>query len=157
MNNSNVNASNANARANAEPRTDLVATAAAQGTLNTFSKALAAAGLTETLKGSGPFTVFAPTDAAFARLPAGKVDGWMKPENKAELISVLKYHVTPGKVSGSDVGKLGDTKTSGGQIAKITTAGDRVKIDDANVTTADILSSNGVIHLIDEVLTPSRH
>jgi len=88
---------------NSNPSTNLVDTAAAQGSFKTFSKALNAAGLNETLKGAGPFTVFAPTDAAFAKLPAGELDNWLKPENKAELISVLKYHYSAGRVMAADV------------------------------------------------------
>ena len=136
---------------------NLVDTAAAQGSLKTFGRALQAAGLTETLKSAGPFTVFAPTDAAFDKLPAGKLDNWLKPENKAELISVLKYHVTPGRVLAADVGKLNQTKTEQGQSAKIKMTGDKVMIDDANVTLTDIPSTNGVIHPIDAVLVPTKH
>jgi len=136
---------------------NLVDTAAAQGSFKTFGRALQAAGLTETLKSAGPFTVFAPTDAAFDKLPAGKLDNWLKPENKAELISVLKYHVTPGRVLAADVGKLNQTKTEQGQSAKIKMTGDKVMIDDANVTLTDIPSTNGVIHPIDAVLVPTKH
>lgn len=146
MNNSNVN-----------PTTNLVDTAAAQGSFNTFSKALVAAGLTDTLKGTGPYTVFAPTDAAFKKLPADKLDNWLKPENKEELISILKYHVTLGRVPGSEVGKLKEAKTVQGESASIKMVGDRVMIDGANVNLDDIPSSNGVIHAIDEVLTPTQH
>src|SRR5450755_2123436 len=98
---------------------NLVDTAAAQGSFKTFSKALKAAGLTETLKAPGPFTVFAPTDAAFDILPEGKLDSWRKPENKPELISVLKYHYSPGRLMVADVGKLDRAKTAQGQSAKI--------------------------------------
>ena len=146
MNNSSMNAT-----------TNLVDTAAAQGSFNTFSKALIAADLTETLKGTGPYTVFAPTDAAFQKLPAGTLDGWLKPENKAELISILKYHVTPGRVLASDVGKLTETKTVQGKSASIKMVGEKVTIDEANVTLVDISSSNGVIHAIDTVLSPTQH
>ena len=137
--------------------TNLVDTAAAQGSFAIFSKALNAAGLVENLKANGPYTVFAPTDAAFAKLPAGKLDNWLKPENKAELISILNYHVTPGRVSAADVGKLTETKTVQGQSAKIKMAGNNVTIDGANVTLTDIASSNGVIHAIDAVLAPTKH
>jgi len=139
------------------PQTNLVDTAAAQGSLNTFSKAIAAAGLTETLNGAGPFTVFAPSDAAFAKLPAGQLDGWLKPENKDQLISVMNYHVTQGRSTGQDVGKLTETKTVNGQSAQIKRAGDGIMIDNANITTRDLGSSNGVIHVIDQVLTPTKH
>lgn len=136
---------------------NLVDTAAAQGSFKTFGKALQAAGLIETLKGAGPYTVFAPTDAAFNKLPKGKLDNWLKPENKAELISVLKYHVTPGRVLAADVGLLNQTKTEQGQSAKIKMSGGKVTINDANVTLTDIASTNGVIHAIDTVLVPTRH
>jgi uncharacterized surface protein with fasciclin (FAS1) repeats len=138
-------------------QTNLVDTAASQGSFATFGKALNAAGLVETLKGAGPYTVFAPTDAAFAKLPAGKLDNWLKPENKAELISILNYHVSPGRVLAADVGKLSETKTVQGQSAKIKMTGDKVTIDGANVTLTDIASSNGVIHAIDAVLAPTKH
>lgn len=149
MNNSNINTSTA--------QTKLVDTAAKQGSLNTFSKAIAAAGLTETLNSAGPFTVFAPSDAAFAKLPAGQLDGWLKPENKDQLISVMKYHVSPGRATGQEVGKLTETKTVNGQSAQIKRAGDGIMIDNANITTRDVDSSNGVIHVIDQVLTPTTH
>ena len=136
---------------------NLVDTAAAQGSFKTFGKALQAAGLVETLKGAGPYTVFAPTDAAFEKLPAGKLDNWLKPENKAELISILQYHVTPGRILAADVGKLDQTKTEQGDVAKIRMNGSKVMINDANVTLTDIASSNGVIHPIDTVLVPTKH
>lgn len=136
---------------------NLVETVASQGSFKTFGRALQAAGLAETLKSAGPYTVFAPTDAAFEKLPAGKLDNWLKPENKAELISVLKYHVTPGRVLAADVGKLSQTKTEQGETAKIRMTGDKVTINDANVTLTDIASSNGVIHPIDTVLVPTKH
>jgi len=101
--------------------------------------------------------VFAPTDAAFEKLPAGKLDNWLKPENKTELISVLKYHVTPGRVLAADVGKLDQTKTEQGGSAKITMRGDKLSINGANVTLTDIASTNGVIHAIDKVLMPTTH
>jgi len=142
---------------NSTAKTNLVETAAAQGTFKTFGKALAAADMTEILSGPGPFTVFAPTDAAFEKLPAGKLDGWLKPENKGELISVLRYHVTPGRLSGDDVGKMSQAKTVEGHSASIKKVGDKVTIDDANISTIDIRSTNGVIHAIDDVLVPTKH
>ena len=138
-------------------KSNLVETAASQGTFNTFSKALAAADLTSVLSGPGPFTVFAPTDAAFEKLPAGQLEGWLKPGNKDELISVLRYHVAPGRLSGDDVGKLSQAKTVEGHSATIRKVGDKVTIDDANISRADIGSSNGVIHAIDNVLMPTKH
>lgn len=136
---------------------NLVDAAASHGTFTTFGKALNASGLANTLKGDGPFTVFAPTDAAFGKLPAGKLESWLKPENKAELISILNYHVTPGKILAADVGKLSEAKTVQGQSAKIQMTGEKVTIDGANVTLSDIASSNGVIHAIDAVLVPTKH
>jgi len=134
---------------------DIVDTAVGAGQFNTLAAALGAAGLVETLKGPGPFTVFAPTDAAFAALPAGTVDDLLKPENKAKLASILTYHVVSGKVTSSDVVKLSEADSVGGPKLKITTDGGKVKINDATVTTADIETSNGVIHVIDKVLIPA--
>ncbi len=148
MNNSNVSAM---------PQTNLVDTVATQGTLSTFSRAIAAAGLGSVLSGPGPFTVFAPTDAAFEKLPAGQLDNWLKPENKDQLISVLKYHVSAGRATGQDVGKLNQTKTVNGQSARIKRAGDGIMIDDATITMRDLGSSNGVVHVIDQVLVPTTH
>jgi uncharacterized surface protein with fasciclin (FAS1) repeats len=136
---------------------NLIDTVAAQGTLNTFSKAIAAAGLANILNGEGPFTIFAPSDAAFEKLPAGQLDGWLKPENKDQLISVLKYHMTPGRVSGQDVAKLTQTKTVNGETAQIKRSGESTMIDEAKITTRDLGSSNGVIHVIDHVLSPTKH
>ena len=146
-----------NSNATIHPQSNLVDTVAAQGTLSTFSKAIAAAGLGNVLNATGPFTVFAPSDAAFEKLPAGQLDRWMKPENKEQLISVLKYHVSPGRVTGQDVGKLTETKTVNGQSITIKRAGDAIMIDNANITTRDVDSSNGVIHVIDQVLAPTKH
>jgi uncharacterized surface protein with fasciclin (FAS1) repeats len=158
MNATPINAARAAAAPAGLPVVNLADTAAAQGTLNTFSRAVVAAGLTGFFKSAGPYTVFAPTDDAFDRLPVGKLDEWMKPENKSQLISMLKQHVTPGRVSGEDVGKLNQAKTVSGQIVVLKTTGDKVTIEDAGLTTLDIASSNGVIHIIDQVLTPpSRH
>ena len=148
MNNSNVPATK---------QANLVDTVAAQGTLSTFSKAIAAAGLANILNSEGPFTIFAPSNAAFEKLPAGQLDGWLKPENKDQLISVLKYHVTPGRVSGQDVGKLTQTKTVNGETAQIKRSGESTMINDAKITTRDLGSSNGVIHVIDQVLAPTKH
>ncbi|HEY0179173.1 MAG TPA: fasciclin domain-containing protein [Dokdonella sp.] len=139
------------------PRANLVDAAAAQGMLTTFGQALAAAGLADTLKDTGPYTLFAPSDEAFARLPAGRLDDWMKPENKAELVSVLKYHIAAGEVSGDELGLMRETKTVGGEYALIGRARGRFRIDAASVLVMDILSSNGIIHVIDGVLMPARH
>jgi uncharacterized surface protein with fasciclin (FAS1) repeats len=134
---------------------DIVDTAVAAGQFNTLAKALQAAGLVDTLKGTGPFTVFAPTDAAFAKLPPGTLEDLLKPENKSKLVAILTYHVVSGEVKSSDVTKLTSAKTVNGEPLKITTAGGNVMINDANVVKADILCSNGVIHVIDTVLLPA--
>ncbi len=133
---------------------DIVDTAVAAGQFNTLAKALQAAGLVDTLKGKGPFTVFAPTDEAFAKLPAGTVDELLKPENKEKLVSILTYHVVPGAVSSKKVAGMTSAKTVNGKSLKISTEGGKVKIDDATVIKADIKASNGVIHVIDSVLMP---
>jgi len=146
-----------NSNAMNTPKANLVDTVASQGTLNTFSRAIAASGLSSVLAGPGPFTVFAPSDAAFEKLPAGQLDTWLKPENKDQLISVLKYHVSPGRATGQDVGKLNETKTVNGQSVHIKRAGDGILIDEATITTRDLGSSNGVVHVIDQVLSPTKH
>lgn len=134
---------------------DIVDTAVAAGSFNTLAAALQAADLVDTLKGDGPFTVFAPTDAAFAKLPAGTVDNLLKPENKDQLIAVLTYHVVPGKVTSSQVVTLDSATTVNGQDVSIHASGNSVMIDNANVTQVDIMTSNGVIHVIDSVILPS--
>ena len=133
---------------------DIVDTAVAAGSFKTLAAALTAAGLVDTLKGPGPFTVFAPTDEAFAKLPAGTVETLLKPENKARLTAVLTYHVVPGKVPASAVtGKTTDATTVNGAALKVDgTSG--VKVNNATVVQADIAASNGVIHVIDTVLLP---
>ena len=132
---------------------DIVDTAVA-GKFNTLVAAVKAAGLVDTLKGPGPFTVFAPTDEAFAQLPAGALDDLLKPENKDKLRSVLTYHVVPGKVMSSDVVKLDTAKTAEGSTIKIKATGNGVMVNDARVVKADIAASNGVIHVIDKVILP---
>ncbi|HET9697451.1 MAG TPA: fasciclin domain-containing protein [Terriglobales bacterium] len=136
------------------PKKDIVDTAVSAGQFNTLAKALEAAGLVDTLKGKGPFTVFAPTDEAFAKLPAGTVQDLLKPENKSKLVAILTYHVVPGDVKASDVVKLTSAKTVNGEPLKIATMGGNVTVNDANVVKTDILCSNGVIHVIDTVLLP---
>lgn len=131
---------------------DIVDTAVAAGSFKTLAAALDAAGLVDTLKGPGPFTVFAPTDAAFAKLPEGTVDGLLK--DKAKLSSILTYHVVPGKVMAADVVKLDGAKTVNGQSVMIKVVDGKVQVDTATVTQADIETSNGVIHVIDTVLMP---
>ena len=133
---------------------DIVDTAVAAGQFKTLAAALGAAGLVETLKGKGPFTVFAPTDAAFAKLPPGTVDTLLKPENKTKLIAILTYHVVPGNVMAADVVKLKEVKTVNGAMLAVKVDGSAVMINGAKVSTADIVASNGVIHVIDTVLLP---
>ena len=132
---------------------DIVDTAVA-GKFNTLVAAVKAAGLVETLKGDGPFTVFAPTDEAFAKLPKGTLDDLLKPENKTKLQNILKYHVVSGKVMAADVVKLDTAKTVEGQNVTIKATGGQVMVDSANVTKTDIVASNGVIHVIDAVILP---
>ena len=133
---------------------DIVATAVAAGQFKTLAAALQAAGLVDTLKGAGPFTVFAPTDEAFAKLPKGTVEDLLKPENKAKLTAVLTYHVVPGKVMAADVVKVKEAKTVQGGAIKVSTMGGQVMVDKAHVVKTDIAASNGVIHVIDTVLMP---
>jgi len=140
--------------AKAKAPADIVDTAVAAGSFKTLATALAAAGLVETLKGPGPFTVFAPTDEAFAKLPAGTLESLLKPENKAKLAGILTYHVVPGKVMAAELVKVTSEKTVNGQSVKVTVDGSKVKINDANVIKADVAASNGVIHVIDAVLLP---
>ena len=134
---------------------DIVDTAVAAGNFGTLVKAVQAADLVSALKGEGPFTVFAPTDEAFAKLPAGTLEMLLKPENKAKLAAILTYHVVPGKVMAADVVKLRSAKTLNGQSAKVKTKGGAVMIDNAKVVKTDIETSNGVIHVIDTVILPS--
>ena len=133
---------------------DIVDTAVSAGDFNTLVTAVKAADLVGTLKGPGPFTVFAPTDAAFAKLPTGTVQSLLLPENKQKLVSILTYHVVPGKVMAADVVKLSSAKTVNGQSLSIKTGGDGVMVNDANVIKTDIQCSNGVIHVIDAVVLP---
>jgi uncharacterized surface protein with fasciclin (FAS1) repeats len=135
----------------AEPTNDIVNTAVEAGNFNTLAKALAAAGLVETLKGPGPFTVFAPTDEAFAKLPPGTLEALLA--DQAKLTKVLTYHVVPGTVMAADVVKMSSAKTIQGQSVTIDTRGG-VKVDNANVVNTDILATNGVIHVIDAVILP---
>jgi uncharacterized surface protein with fasciclin (FAS1) repeats len=134
---------------------DLVETAVSNGSFKTLTAALQAAGLVETLKGKGPYTVFAPTDDAFKKLPAGTVENLLKPENKAQLQKVLTYHVVAGNVMSGDLkGKTTNAKTVEGSAVRIDASGNAVKVDDAVVTQADVSASNGVIHVIDRVIMP---
>jgi uncharacterized surface protein with fasciclin (FAS1) repeats len=148
-------AGSAGTRVKAEAATkDIVDTAVAAGSFKTLAAALQAAGLVETLKGKGPFTVFAPTDAAFAKLPKGTLDDLLKPENKAKLTAILTYHVVPGQVTGAEAAKLPSAKTVNGASLTINAMGGKVMVDDATVTSADIACTNGVIHVIDTVVLP---
>jgi uncharacterized surface protein with fasciclin (FAS1) repeats len=133
---------------------DIVDTAVSAGQFKTLAAALKAAGLVDTLKSSGPFTVFAPTDQAFAKLPAGTVENLLKPENKDQLAAILTYHVVPGKVMAADVVKLDEAATVNGKMIDVSVAGDKVMANDATVTKTDIEASNGVIHVIDSVILP---
>jgi len=140
--------------ARADEQKDIVDTAVAAGSFTTLAKALQAAGLVETLKGKGPFTVFAPTDEAFAKLPAGTVEDLLKPENKPKLQAILTYHVVPGKVMASQVTAMSSAKTVNGKSLSVAVKDGSVRIDDAKVVKADIVTSNGVIHVIDSVVLP---
>lgn len=140
------------ASANINADKDIVDTAVAAGSFNTLVTAVKEAGLVETLKGSGPFTVFAPTDEAFAKIPKDKLTALLK--DKEALKKVLLYHVVAGKVMAKDVVKMKSAKTVQGTSAKVTVKGDKVMIDNANVVKTDIACSNGVIHVIDSVIMP---
>lgn len=133
---------------------DIVDTAVAAGSFQTLAKALQAADLVTTLKGPGPFTVFAPTDEAFAKLPAGTIENLLKPENKATLQRILTYHVVPGKVMAADVVKLRSAKAVSGDTLTIATRNGGVTIDNARVVKTDVVAGNGVIHVIDAVILP---
>lgn len=139
----------------AAEKKDIVDTAVSAGSFKTLAAALGAADLVGALKGEGPFTVLAPTDAAFKKLPAGTVETLLKPENKDKLIAILTYHVIPGKVASKDVAKLKGAKTLNGQRVDIQTKGGKVNIDGATVEAVDINCSNGIIHVIDNVILPS--
>ncbi len=134
---------------------DIVELAVAAGDFETLTAAAKAAGLVDALKGPGPFTVFAPTDAAFAKLPEGTVESLLGPENRGKLAAILKYHVVPGRVTAADVVKLSGAATLNGQRIEIKAAGGKVMVDGATVTKTDIFASNGVIHVIDAVLLPA--
>ena len=145
----NIAAQNANA---AESK-DIVAVASANGSFKTLVAAVKAAGLVETLQSKGPFTVFAPTDEAFAKLPQGTVESLLKPENKAKLVAILTYHVVGAKVMAADV-KTGMVKTVNGAELDVKAWDGKVSVNGAKVTAADVAASNGVIHVIDTVVLP---
>lgn len=148
----NITGQNANA-ADAADAKDIVAVASANGSFKTLVAAVKAAGLVETLQGAGPFTVFAPTDDAFAKLPAGTVESLLKPENKAKLVAILTYHVVGAKVMAADV-KTGMVKTVNGASLNVKAWDGKVTVNGAKVTAADVVASNGVIHVIDTVVLP---
>lgn len=133
---------------------DIVETAVAAGQFQTLAAALTAAGLVETLKGKGPFTVFAPTDAAFAALPAGTVESLLEPANRDKLVAILTYHVVPGRVPSARVVGMDSAETVQGGAIDIVVAGGKVMVDGATVVTPDVKATNGVIHVIDKVLMP---
>jgi len=133
---------------------DIVDTAVAAGSFKTLAAALGAAGLVDTLKGTGPFTVFAPTDEAFGKLPAGTVENLLKPENKQKLVDILTYHVVSGKVESSTAKTLEKATALNKKDIKVKLDGDTLLLNDAKVIKADIEASNGVIHVIDSVLLP---
>jgi uncharacterized surface protein with fasciclin (FAS1) repeats len=137
-----------------ESKKDIVDTAVSAGSFKTLVAAVKAAGLADTLKGPGPFTVFAPTDEAFAKLPAGTVEELLKPENKDKLVALLTYHVVPAKAMARDVAGMPSAKTVNGKELRLKADGGKVIVDKATVTKADIECSNGVIHVIDAVLMP---
>ncbi len=140
------------AKATHAAKNDIVDTAVAAGSFNTLVAAVKAAGLVETLKGAGPFTVFAPTDAAFAKLPAGTLDALLADKDK--LTKILTYHVVPGKLTGSDGAGLRAARTVEGSSLAVDTS-NGVRVSGANVVTPDVVTSNGVIHVIDTVLIPA--
>lgn len=137
----------------ASPRQDIVGVATTAGSFNTLVAAVKAAGLVQTLQGSGPFTVFAPTDDAFAKLPAGTIESLLLPENKGKLASILTYHVVPGKVMAADV-KTMQASTVNGQKLNLEVADGEVTVNGAKVLKTDIAATNGVIHVIDSVVLP---
>jgi len=137
------------------PELDIVATAI-DGGFNTLVAAVQAADLVSTLQGEGPFTVFAPTDAAFAKLPAGTVETLLLPENKDQLVAILTYHVVAGRVTANQVVNLNTADTVQGAAVQVSVDGSTVRINDAIVTTTDIEATNGIIHVIDTVLLPPQ-
>jgi uncharacterized surface protein with fasciclin (FAS1) repeats len=133
---------------------DIIDTAITAGQFNTLAKALNAAGLVQTLKGPGPFTVFAPTDEAFAKLPPGTLESLLKEENKNQLAAILTYHVVSGEVTAADAAKLKQAKTANGKTVRLNVSNGKIMINNATVTSADVPASNGVIHIIDSVMLP---
>jgi uncharacterized surface protein with fasciclin (FAS1) repeats len=138
----------------AAAKQDIVDTAVGAGSFNTLVTAVKAAGLVDTLKSPGPFTLFAPTDAAFGKLPAGTVESLVKPENKAKLTAILTYHVVPGKLMAADVVKMKEIKTVQGQSLKVEVKDGKAYVDGALIAATDVGATNGVIHVIDTVVLP---
>ena len=136
-------------------KSDIVDTAVANGNFTTLAAALEAGDLISTLKSEGPFTVFAPTDAAFAKLPGGTVEMLLMPENKDKLVAILTYHVVAGKVSAADVVTLNSATTANGSDVNINVRDDSVYINDSRVVMTDIRASNGIIHVVDTVILPN--
>lgn len=139
---------------NHAPNDNLVDSVDSLGSFVILRKALDVAGLSAMLSDVGPYTLFAPNDRAFAKLPKGTVEDWLRPENHDELLAVLKYHIFPGLASSADVGTMSHPRMLQGQSAVITKEGDKIRIDGANLIGVDIVSSNGVIHMIDTVMQP---
>jgi uncharacterized surface protein with fasciclin (FAS1) repeats len=142
------------ARATSAAEKNVVETVVAAGQFKTLAHALEAAGLTEVLTQSGPFTVFAPTDKPFAKLPPETLQSLLKPENKDQLRAILTYQVVPGKLMGADVAKLNQIKTVNGKTARVRADDGDISINEASITNADVTSSNGVIHVIDALILP---
>ena len=142
--------------ATAATKEDLLATVKASGNFKTFLKAVEAAGLTSTLQKPGPYTVFAPTDAAFAKLPAGHLDDLLKPENKAKLVSLISYHIANGKLNAADLAKSDEVKTLEGTEIDVDTStdGKTIELDESKVLGNDLEATNGIVHAIDTVLQP---
>ena len=141
-------------RAQETGKKDIVDTAVSAGSFKTLVAAVKAAGLVDTLKGPGPFTVFAPTDEAFAKLPAGTLEDLLKPENKEKLTAILTYHVVPARAMSKDVAGMSSAKTVNGKELKLKADGGKVMVDKATVVKPDVEASNGVIHVIDTVIVP---
>lgn len=150
-----IGAAQAIAGHHGKAKKDIVDTAVAAGQFETLAAALGAADLVDTLKGDGPFTVFAPTDEAFAKLPEGTVENLLKPENRDQLVAILTYHVVPGKVKAKDVVELTEATTVNGKAVSIRVSDGNVMIDNAKVVATDIKASNGIIHVIDTVIIPA--
>ena len=144
-----------NSYAKKKVKQDIVDVAVANGSFNTLAAALDAAGLIDTLKSDGPFTVFAPTDEAFSKLPVGTVESLLQPENKDKLVSILTYHVVAGKVKAAKVVKLDSATTVQGSDVSINVTDGKVMVNNATVIMTDVKASNGIIHVIDEVIMPS--